>query len=68
MFLGGVGIAFIGEHFEGVHQPRAGLLGFDHIIDITAGSGDVRVGELLTILRHQFSPARFSLVPALCGR
>ena len=54
MFLGWVCVALVAQHFQRIDQARTGLLGLDHIVNISALCGDVRIGKFFLIVRHQF--------------
>src|SRR5690606_31358358 len=45
-----VRVPLLAQHVERVDQPGARLARIDHIVDVAARGGDVRVGEALAVL------------------
>ena len=56
MFLGWEGLAFVLEHLESGDEPRSGLAGLDHIVDVSEAGGHVRMAEGVLVLLDQTGP------------
>ena len=48
-----VGVVLVLEHFQGADQAGAGLVGFDDVVDVAAGGGDVGVGQTFAVVAFE---------------
>ena len=53
MFLRRVGIAFVGEHLQGIDQARARLARLDHVVDVARAGRVVGIVESPAVLLGQ---------------
>lgn len=57
-----VGVALVAQHIERGDQSRPALARVDHVVDVAPGRRDVRVGELLAVLRDARLRGRSGIV------
>src|SRR5947207_10709271 len=53
MLLPRIRVVLVGKHLEGRDQTRAGVGRHDHIVDVTPGSRDVGIRELIFVFGNQ---------------
>src|SRR5438046_4985774 len=62
VLFGRVGVALGFEHAQGGDEVRAGIARLDDRVNVTALSGDARVGKFLAEFVHLFAPQRFRIL------
>jgi hypothetical protein len=56
VFFGGKGISLVLEHVKRINDTGAGLCRVNHIVQVTAAGGDVRIGKFFLVVLGQFQP------------
>src|SRR5512143_2507308 len=62
MLLSGVDVTLVGQDLEGANDSRPRLGRTDDVVDVAAGRGDVRVGELRLVLGDEPAMLRLRIL------